>query len=99
MMLKEFLQITEELQQLLSDLGMQRKLLEWIKVFLVDCPKRAAIKGSHSDWVPITSGIPQGSVLGPTLFTVFVNDMPQKVENCVKLFTEYKTIQLGTNSD
>ena len=78
-------------QRLLSKLhacGIQGKLLEWIKAFLVDRQQRVVIQGSHSDWAPITSGIPQGSVLGPTLFTLFVNDMPQHVESSIKLFAD-----------
>ena len=46
------------------------------------------IQGSKSAWAPVTSGISQGSVLGPTLFTIFVNDMPAQVTNSIKLFAD-----------
>ena len=68
--------------------GIRGKLLDWISAFLIDRRQRVVIQGSKSEWVPVTSGIPQGSVLGPTLFTVFVNDMPQQVLSCIKLFAD-----------
>ena len=68
--------------------GIRGKLLKWIAAFLLGRRQRVVIEGSKSDWKPVTSGIPQGSVLGPTLFTLFVNDMPQQVSGCIKLFAD-----------
>ena len=68
--------------------GIRGRLLDWIAAFLLDRRQRVVIQGSKSEWAPVTSGIPQGSVLGPTLFTLFVNDMPQQVSSCVKLFAD-----------
>jgi len=46
------------------------------------------IRGTFSDWVSITSSVPQGSVLGPTLFLIFVNDMPNIINSTLLMFAD-----------
>ena len=76
--------------------GAAGKLFEWIKNFLSNRKQRVCIKGSFSEWVNITSGVPQGSVLGPTSFIIFVNDMPDVVNSMLLMFANdiklYQTI-------
>ena len=82
--------------------GISGKLLDWIAAFLVGRQQRVMIQGSKSAWAPVTSGVPQGSVLGPTLFTIFVNDIPTQVDSSVQLFADdtklYRRVSDGKNS-
>ena len=59
-----------------------------VKEFLSDRKQRVTVKGSKSEWRTITSGIPQGSVLGPILFLYFINDLPDVIGVCMKLFAD-----------
>ena len=68
--------------------GIRGQVYEWIKEFLNKRQQRVTINGSKSDWRNVTSGIPQGSVLGPVLFLVFINDFPDVIEVLLKLFAD-----------
>ena len=72
----------------LTSLGIEGDVLHWIKSFLTGRRHRVTVDGKLSDWVNVISGIPQGSVLGHTLFVIFINDMPDVARNCLKLFAD-----------
>ena len=55
--------------------------LKWFCNYLSDHLQRVKYNNGYSDWGSVLGGIPQGSVLGPPLFLVYVNDMPLQVEN------------------
>ena len=72
----------------LESIGIKSEVLQWIKSFLTGRRHRVGVNGELSSWIEAISGIPQGSVLGPILFVVFINDMPEVVKNSCKLFAD-----------
>ena len=68
--------------------GIRGKLLRWIMDYLTNREQRVTVDGSYSNWEKTKAGVPQGSVLGPLLFLIFINDLTEGLKSNVKLFAD-----------
>ena len=68
--------------------GVIGELLNWFKNYLLDSRQRVILPGVNSDWSKIFAGVPQGSILGPLLFLVIINDSVNKIRSCIRLFAD-----------
>ena len=81
----------------LSQHGVKGNILNWIRAFHLGRTQAVVLEGERSSEVPVTSGVPQSSVLGPRLFLLYINDLPQNIQSQVRLFADdtavYLTVQ------
>ena len=69
--------------------GIGGTLLKWLTSYLKDRQQRVIINGAKSEWGSIKAGVPQGSVLGPLLFLIFINDITYVINRCkIRLFAD-----------
>ena len=78
----------------LASNGIEGNLLNLLRSFLSDRCQRTVLNGTTSDWLPLHSGVPQGSVLGPLLFLVYINDLTDNIKSTMKLFADDSSIFL-----
>ena len=68
--------------------GITKGIAEWISSFLLGRTQKVSVNGKESNWKEVISGIPQGSVLGPLLFVIYINDLPDILESDAFLFAD-----------
>ena len=85
-------------EKLLSKLhfyGIRGNILNWIEDFLDNRTQSVILNGTNSDNIAVSSGVPQGSVLGPILFLAYINDLPEQVRSRVRLFADDTAMYLA----
>ena len=83
----------------LHQYGIRGRELAWIRAFLGSRSQQVVIDGEESESIPVTSGVPQGSVLGPILFLIYINDLPDEVRSRVRLFADDTALYLTMESE
>ncbi|XP_076470853.1 uncharacterized protein LOC143300809 [Babylonia areolata] len=68
--------------------GIRGQTLRWIEKFLTNRTQQMNVEGQISTIGQVTSGVPQGSVLGPTLFVIHINDINKNIRSTVRLFAD-----------
>ena len=68
--------------------GISGKVNGWIRSWLTDRKQRVMVNNGTSDWLPVLSGVPQGSVLGPSLFLIYINDIEENLTNGILKFAD-----------
>ena len=72
----------------LKSYNLGEEMISWIQNYLSGRKQQVSINGANSNWHTVSSGIPQGSVIGPILFVIYINDLPDLVKSNVYLFAD-----------
>ena len=78
----------KRLLQKLSHYGIQGNLHQWIKAWLTQRKQRVILNNETSNFVPVKSGVPQGTVLGPLMFLLYINDIATNINSSIRLFAD-----------
>ena len=88
------------LMEKLRDAGLGQNQLTWFRAYLYGRRQRVTVLGATSCDLPVTSGVPQGSILGPALFLLYVNNLPDSILNSkVAMFADDTKVYKVVNSE
>ena len=79
----------------LQAIGIRGTLLHWSENYLAECKQAVVLHGSRSDYLTVPAGVPQGSVLGPLLFPIYINDIVEDIESFIKFFAADTSMYLS----
>lgn len=83
----------------LSLLGLPDNILFWLKNYLTGRLQRVVINGAESEYACVSSGVPQGSVLGPLLFLIYINDIGTGITSKIRLYADDCVLYREINND
>ena len=72
----------------LQTIGLSGPLLAWFNDYLCNRRQRVVFPGAVSGWTSLKAGVPQGSILGPLLFLVYINDIDEDIHSTIRLFAD-----------
>ena len=78
----------------MKNYGFGRNIIIWLEHYFQDRLQRVAINGCYSFWQYINACVPQGSILGPLLFLLYINDIVDNIQSQVRLFADDTSIFL-----
>ena len=78
----------------LHSVGISGSLLQWFTDYLYNRKQRVVIPGVTSNWSSVEAGVPQGSILGPLLFLLYINDIVESINSSIRLFADDTTLYI-----
>ena len=82
----------------LSGIGCSENVTKWFSSYLTGRKQRAVLNGQASDWTPVQAGVPQGSILGPLLFLIYINDIVKDIGCSIRLFADDTSLYIIVES-
>ena len=79
--------------------GIEGGIIDWIEQWLTDRRQRVVVNGEVSNWKSVLSGVPQGSVTGPLLFLIYINDLDNNITSNVLKFADDTKVFRSVSND